>query len=204
MAINGNSPLVLVQKYSNIVGRGKTENPEDIKINTLSLKDSIAQWKNIKDIKQVKNGMPIPFILHRDFGFVSLQEKLKLSANLNYEEGIKIQDKRQNSIEINLRARKDEPVAIAFVLLVQSLWQSMETYNYEISYFNDGLFIKQGHMGALSIENEPGGNMFNINISLDSGETILSYYLEKERKKGTNKETEINGTLSRILENVKP
>jgi hypothetical protein len=207
MAINGNNPLILVQKYNNIITSGETNNVNNIKVEALSLVDSLKKWQNIKDIKQIKNGMPIPFILHQITGFISVQESVKLSANLNYEEGVKIQDKRQNSLEIALKAKKDNPIVLAFVFLIQSLWQDMETYNYDISYFNDGLFIKQGHIGSLSIENEPGQDIYNISITLDSGKTFVSKFIEeKEEKENPKNKNYIydNDPLSKAIKNIKP
>jgi hypothetical protein len=205
MAINGNSPLILVQKYNNIITK-ETSNPNNIKINTLSLSDSIDKWRNIKDLKQMQNGAPIPFVLHQITGFISVQESVKLSANLNYEEGIKIQDQRQNSLDITLKAKKDNPIVLAFVFLIQSLWQNMETYNYDISYFNDGLYIKQGHMGSLSIGNAPGSDIYDINISLDSGKTFISKFMEEKEKenKDKDKKEHENEKYAKAIENVRP
>jgi hypothetical protein len=206
MAVNGDSPIIIVQKYNNIITGGTTNNENnDIEINKIGLLDGFKSWRNVKDIKQLKNGVAIPFPLRIETGLIVVDEALKLSANLNYEERVKLQDQRQNSLIVRMTAVKTNPVALAFVILAQYLWNNLQSYNYDISYFNDGLFIKQGHLGDLTIDLIPGKNLFDISLTLDNGDAFVSEFIRKKEEQNLSSNSlHENEPLAREIEIANP
>ena len=207
MALNGNSPIIIIQAYKNIINKGnggvagKTKWSSNINTgNHIDLFSSFAKWQDVKSIKQLKSGVPIPFILHERTGIVSVSEEKDLSLTVDYEKGVKYQRQRKNSLSIKLNFNLDNIIANTLAGLLEYWWTNAIEYNYDISYYNAGNFIKQGHIGNfVKSTSTEKGNLAEISLSLDAGSNFVVEMIKKDKKE---KNGVIIDRVSKVLKNI--
>lgn len=204
MAINGNSPIIIIQAYNNVMNKGNggvagiTKYASNIDTGThIDLLSSFSKWFDIKKIKHIKRGVPIPFILHEKTGIISVKEQKDISLNIDYEKGLIYKRQRKNSLSIQLEFNIDNIIANTLATLLEYWWGQTEEYNYDISYFNAGNFIKQGTIGNfVKTTSNDNGSLGVINLTLDAGD---SFPVALAKKQATSTTSAIIDRITKTL-----
>jgi hypothetical protein len=188
MAINGTTPLILVQKYT------YTDTEHGLKDLSLS---ELYDMKKYTYLEKNKSGLPIPFILSEDTGFLSVKEQTKLMSNVDYKNDFVFVSQRGNSLILDIEAKRNSPIVIAFLNLIQLFWNNIQMYKYTISYFNDGIISMNAYLGGLNISSIVGKDLYNITLVLDSGKAPFDLKSDDEKITAT-----AGIVLSRIIGNI--
>jgi hypothetical protein len=185
--LNGLVPIIIIQYYSNA-----DNSPREKENYVESFKKYKKAYNNYKEIPTlIKNGLPLVIPLSEElFKVIVIGESVKMSANVtNIDTNDKvrtIQTSRQHSVNLNLTVDSSNILTSVLIAALQFCWENLNQYNYDISYFYNAIFVKQGMLGNFTVNTTNNKSLIDIGLTLEVGEPPVKKGKEEQTKIDTN------------------